>query len=171
MPRKGQALLVGPRTGRHTSQWRLRDGPPGQPAQTQGGREARGQRPASPGQCLAAPPLRALCRISSHLICFPAWENLLSVELKHDQSEAMPPTPGREIRWEQLSEIWAQGKGSQPAGESRSLLHFHVTHWSGIFIENFIQHTTFSSKKAIYRKSWCTLLLQKQTKILEKEEK
>ena len=38
------------------------------------------------------------------------------------------------------------------------------THWIIIFIENFIQHTTFSSKKAIYRKSWCTLLLQKQTK-------
>lgn len=36
--------------------------------------------------------------------------------------------------------------------ESTVILGFHSTHWVIIFIENFIQHTTFSSKKAIYRR-------------------
>jgi hypothetical protein len=48
--------------------------------------------------------------------------------------------------------VAAESLAQRKAPRGAVTLGFHSSHRIIIFIENFIQHTTFSSKKAIYRR-------------------
>lgn len=71
-----------------------------------------------------------------------------------------------------MVEALTQCKAPRPISRERTLvLGFHSTHWIIIFIENFIQHTTFSSKKAIYRRVGVHCCYRNKRKYWEGREK